>query len=183
MATRQPDPALTNPALTIPAAPKPVSAETGKAMARSVAMVWLSFLFFSFWQAPIPAVNEPHWLAKAKHYWQPDWCPGDFFLESSNTHRVYYHAIGALTTVFSFEVTAIIGRILGYLLLAAGWTSLCRSATGKVEAAFPATWIFLLLASIGNLSGEWLVSGIEGKVFSYGFMFLGLARPGEADWI
>jgi len=177
VATRQ-----TDPAETTPAAAKPVSAGTGK-LAGSVITVWLSFLVFSFWQAPIPAVNEPHWLAKAKHYWQPDWCAGDFFLTSSNTHLVFYQTVGALTTVFSFELTALIGRVLGYLLLAFGWVSLCRSATGKRETALPAAWLFLLLASIGNLSGEWLVSGIEGKVFSYAFMFLSLARLGESDWL
>ena len=151
--------------------------------ARHVISVWLSFLVFSFWQAPIPAVNEPHWLAKAKHYWQPDWCAQDVFLASSNTHRVYYQTIGALTTVVSFEETAVIGRLLGYLVLALGWTSLCRSTTGRIESAFPAAWLFLLLASIGNLSGEWLVSGIEGKVFSYGFVFLGIASLFDARWI
>ena len=173
---------LPEPAETTPAAAKPVSAQTGK-MARTVVSVWLSFLVFSFWQAPIPAVNEPHWLAKAQHYWQPDWCAGDFFLTSSNTHLVFYQTVGALTTMFSFELTALIGRILGYLLLAIGWVSLCHSATGRQETALPAAWLFLLLASIGNLSGEWLVSGIEGKVFSYAFMFLSLARLGESDWL
>lgn len=144
--------------------------------------MWLSFLIYSFWQAPVPAVNEPHWLTKAKHYWQPEWCPGDFFLDSSNTHLVFYQTVGVLTSLVSFEAAAVIARLLGYLLLAIGWTSLCRSATGKSQTAFPAAWLFLLLASIGNLSGEWLVSGIEGKVFSYGFIFLGLASLGEARW-
>lgn len=161
----------------------PVREDSARQFARHVAVVWLSFLVFSFWQAPIPAVNEPHWLTKAKHYWQPEWCSEDFFLASSNTHLVYYQTVGKLTTVLSFTETAVIGRLLGYLLLAVGWTSFCRSATGRIESAFPAAWLFLLLASIGNLSGEWLVSGIEGKVFSYGFVFLGLASLLEARWI
>jgi hypothetical protein len=160
-----------------------VREDSARQFARHIAVVWLSFLVFSFWQAPIPAVNEPHWLTKAKHYWQPDWCHQDFFLESSNTHLVYYQTIGALTSVVSLAETALIGRVLGYLLLAVGWTSLCRSATGRIESAFPAAWLFLLLASIGNLSGEWLVSGIEGKVFSYGFVFLGLAKLLETRWV
>ena len=35
--------------------------------------------------------------------------------------------------------------------------------------------LFLLCGSVGNLSGEWLVGGIEGKVFSYGLLFLAIA--------
>lgn len=161
----------------------PVKEKPARQFARHAAAVWLSFLVFSFWQAPVPAVNEAHWLAKAKHYWQPAWCENDFFLASSNTHLVYYQTVGLLASVVSFEATTVIARLIGYLLLAAGWVSLCRSATEKIETAFPAAWLFLLLASIGNLSGEWLVSGIEGKVFSYGFVFLGLAGLLEARWI
>ena len=33
---------------------------------------------------PPPAVNEAHYLAKAKHYWDPSWCRGDVFLEWAN---------------------------------------------------------------------------------------------------
>lgn len=176
MATLQPD-------VPDAAKEKPSQRESAIRIARPLVIVWLSFLVYSFWQAPIPAVNEPHWLAKAKHFWQPDWCQEDFFLKSSNTHRVFYQTVGAMTRLCSLETTAVIGRVIGYLILAVGWTSLCRCATGDERTAFPAAWIFLLLASIGNLSGEWLVSGIEGKVFSYGFMFLSLTRLAEAEWL
>ena len=35
-------------------------------------------VFFVAGGAPVPHVNETHYLAKAKQYWQPDWCEGDF---------------------------------------------------------------------------------------------------------
>ncbi|MGE3777249.1 MAG: hypothetical protein AB7F89_08700, partial [Pirellulaceae bacterium] len=44
-----------------------------------------------------PDVNESHYLAKAKHYWNPDWCPGDPFLESADAHLAFYWLIGWLT--------------------------------------------------------------------------------------
>jgi hypothetical protein len=37
-------------------------------------------------------------------------------------------------------------------------------------------WLFLLLHTVGNLSGEWLVGGVEAKVFSYAFLFWGCGR-------
>ncbi|MFP6764069.1 MAG: hypothetical protein VB858_10630, partial [Planctomycetaceae bacterium] len=150
---------------------------------RNVLLVWLSFLAYSFCHAPVPAVNEPHWLTKARHYWQPEWCNQDFFLESANTHLVFFQTIGSLTTVVSFESAAVAGRLLGYLLLAWGWTTLCRSASGSQETSVPAAWIYLLLAATGNLSGEWMVSGIEGKVVAYACVFLGLPCLVEAQWV
>jgi len=145
--------------------------------------VWLSFLVCSFCHAPVPAVNEPHWLTKSKHYWQPAWCSQDFFLESADTHLVFYQTIGALTAVLSFDSAAVAGRLIGYLLLACGWTTLCRWASGLHETAVPAAWICMLLAAAGNLSGEWMVGGIEAKVVSYAFVFLGLPRLMEAQWV
>ena len=31
----------------------------------------------------LPDVNEQNYLGKAKHFWQPEWCEGDFFLETA----------------------------------------------------------------------------------------------------
>ena len=41
-----------------------------------------------------PDVNEAHYLAKAKHFWQPDWCPADFFLNSPDAHTPFYVVFG-----------------------------------------------------------------------------------------
>ena len=52
------------------------------------------------------------------------------------------------------------------------YTPLFRSQRwGPLAAA----WVFLLLQSLGSLSGEWLVGGVESKVFAYGFAFAALA--------
>lgn len=137
--------------------------------------LWAGFLGFSLCHAPIPGVNEPHYLTKSLHAWNPDWCAGDFFLESSNAHLVFYRTIGALTLVTSFVTAALIGRVLAYLLLALAWQQLCTQITDDRWSGCVAGAVFLLLASIGNFSGEWLVGGVEAKVFAYGFVFAGIA--------
>jgi hypothetical protein len=48
------------------------------------------------------------------------------------------------------------------------WTSAC---------------LFLGLAAVGNFSGEWLVGGVEGKMFAYGWLFLALAMLIDRRWI
>ncbi|MFG0295345.1 MAG: hypothetical protein ACF8PG_05500 [Maioricimonas sp. JB045] len=54
-------------------------------------------LGYSAIDAPIPGVNEPHYLTKARNFYDPAWCAGDLFLESGNAHWVFYVVMGPLT--------------------------------------------------------------------------------------
>jgi len=141
----------------------------------TVAAVFLSFAIDSFARYPIPAPNEPQYLSKAKHYWNPPWCHGDLLLSSSNAHLVFYQTFGLLTRWFSLETTAILGRLVGLLILAIGWTALVAALVPGRWPALWAGWIFLTLSAVGNLSGEWLVGGIEAKVVAYGLLFAAIA--------
>jgi hypothetical protein len=141
----------------------------------AVAAVCLSFAVDSFARYPVPGPNESHYLSKAKHYWNPDWCPGDLFLSSSNAHLVFYQTFGYLTRWCSLETTAILGRLAGLLILAAGWTALVAVLVPGRWPASWAAWIFLALSAVGNLSGEWLIGGIEAKVVAYGLLFAAIA--------
>jgi hypothetical protein len=140
------------------------------------AAVFASFAISSFVRYPIPGPNEPHYLCKAKHYWDPAWCARDFFLESSNAHLIFFQTFGLLTRWLSLDATAVIGRLLGLLIFATGWTLLVHTL---VPARWPplwAAWIYLLIAAYaGNLSGEWLIGGIEAKVIAYGLLFAAMA--------
>ncbi len=138
--------------------------------------VWLSLLVYGAIAAPIPAVNESHYLTKARHFWQPEWCANDFFLASPNAHTVFFVAIGWLMPWLSFEQTAWVGRMVAMLILAVGWISLISKLLPRREAPLLACWMFLALQSCGNLSGEWLVGGIEGKVITYGLLFASLGQ-------
>lgn len=165
---------------------------------KATAALFVSFLLFAAVRSPIPGINEPHYLAKAKHFWNPEWCPGDFFLESSNAHYVFYYTLGTLTQWLSLEQTAWIGRILGLLLLSIGWTKLVSNILPGKWSALKTGWVFLLLAAVGsatrrafgpdlefyafNLSGEWIIGGTEGKVFAYGLLLWGLSLGTEQRW-
>lgn len=133
--------------------------------------VFASFFSFAALAAPVPGVNEPHYLCKALHYWHPDWCAGDFFLESKNAHTVFYLTVGSLTNWLPLDQAAWCGRLLATAILAWGWCHLLGRFHSCRWFPLQACWLFLLLASCGNFSGEWLVGGVEGKVFSYGFLF------------
>lgn len=121
-------------------------------------------------RAPVPAVNEPHYMAKALHWVNPAWCDGDFFLESSNPHLVFYTLVGPLTAVWTFPAVAWLGRVLALTLLATGWVAIARRLVPDDWGGWTATAAFLLAAAIGNLSGEWIVGGFESKVLAYGLL-------------
>jgi hypothetical protein len=137
-------------------------------------LIWLVLIGWSLLRVPVPGVNEPHYLGKAKHWWNPQWCAGDLFLDSSNPHLVFYATCGALTDVLSLPGAAVVGRCLALLILAIGWSSLARQILGRRYSGLSALPIFLLLQVLGNFSGEWVVGGVESKVVSYGLLFSAL---------
>lgn len=141
------------------------------------------FLAFSLIRSPIPGVNESHYLSKAKHFWQPQWCRGDLFLESANPHAVFYGIFGLLTTKFSLTTSALIIRAGQSLLLATGWLALTRRCLGNWHNGLTAAALFLLLQSTGTWSGEWIVGGAESKVWSYGFLFFAAAWGLDQRWL
>ena len=136
---------------------------------------WLAFVACSFLRVPIPGINEPHYLGMARADWDPTWCRGDFFLNSARPHRAFYLLIGWLTTIMSLEQTAIVGRIVSLAIVAWGWSKLGRAIGLSVAGVFLSAAILLLIQSTGSWSGEWLIGGVESKVFAYGFIFAGWA--------
>ena len=129
----------------------------------------------------IPGVNEPHYLSKSRHFWQPEWCGRDLFLSSANAHWFYYATIGTLGAILPLPAAALAGRLLGWLTLAAGWSALGSSLGMRRAAVLAAAALYCALGSIGSLSGEWIVGGVESKVFAYGLLFAGIAAATRAQ--
>lgn len=147
------------------------------------AAVILSFLLYAAITAPAPALNEPHYLGKARHYWQPDWCAGDFFLASTDAHVVFFATLGWFASWCSFPVAAWIGRFVALTILGAGWSACSRQLVAHPYAGAMSAWLFLGLTTIGNWSGEWLVGGVESKVVTYGLIFWAWALLWDRRWI
>ena len=133
------------------------------------------FLTISVVSSPIPGVNEPHYLCKARSFSDPDWCNRDFFLASANAHYCFFWLVGPLTQVVSFTTAAFIGRGISALILAIGWTVLGRAIGLSSSFRLLAAGAFAFLSQLGNFSGEWLLDGFESKVSAWG---LGLCAVG-----
>ncbi|HMO13217.1 MAG TPA: hypothetical protein PKD64_01625 [Pirellulaceae bacterium] len=132
------------------------------------------------WSFP-PDVNEAHYLCKAKNFWDPNYCRGDLFAESVNAHWFFIFSFGWLTTIFSLETTAWIGRLACWLLLAGGWCSLAKSIGLRRWQSVGALSLFVVLNRNFHLAGEWVVGGVEAKTLAYGFVFFSLGALARSN--
>ena len=149
-----------------------------------ILLTWLLFAGVSFLGVPNPGVNEPHYISKARSLVDPDWCARDFFLQSSNVHWCFLQLTGWLTQWISFSGTAVVGRVLSALMLAAGWSLLCGAVGLRGWQKVAAAAVFALLSQSGSFSGEWILGGYESKVpaWGLGWAALGLWINGCRSW-
>jgi hypothetical protein len=149
---------------------------------RALEVAWITLIFFVFGSGAAPEINEPHYLCRARHFWDPSFCQGDFFLQTRDAHGVFFWLFGWLTRGCSLPVSAWIGRLLAWLLLAGAWQRLSFTLV-------PMRWMSLLTAALWvtliercHMSGEWLIGGIEAKVLAYALVVWGLSFWVEAKW-
>ena len=143
----------------------------------------LIFLCFTLVAGQLPPdVNESHYLTKAKHYWNPDWCAGDIFLGSSFAHWIFYVTTGWLTKLFSLSVVAWIGRCVTWALLAFAWQRFSWKLLPARGLSVLSAIFFLLLNERFHLAGEWVVGGLEAKGFAYFFILMALGNLFERQW-
>jgi hypothetical protein len=145
-------------------------------------IVWLVLLFFLFVGSPPPDAGESHYLVKAKHYWNPAWCPGDLFVESRDAHLTYYWTFGWLTQVFSLEASAWIGRLVTWTLLAIGWRRLSWAIVPRPLWSLLGAGLLILFSRNLNLARELAIGGFEAKTVAYAFVFLALEGLARGRW-
>ncbi|MEX0818789.1 MAG: DUF6798 domain-containing protein [Pirellulaceae bacterium] len=148
----------------------------------TVEVLLIFVLFFVMAGGAVPDVNEAHYLSKAKHYWNPDWCRGDLFLESADAHLIFYWTIGWLTCFFSLPAVAWIGRCLTWLLLAWSWRRLSVAVIPGTLWSLLTAALFAMLLRVSHMAGEWVIGGVEAKGFAFVFVFLGLEMLVRNRW-
>lgn len=129
-----------------------------------------------------PGINETHYLTKAKHFWNPAWCPDDLFLGSAFSHFLFYITTGWLTLFCSLETYAWIGRLLCWAGFAIGWYQLVQVFSNRPGRSLLAAIIFLILMDRFHMAGEWVIGGFEAKSISYVFVLFALERYFQKNW-
>ncbi len=149
---------------------------------RILEVVLLLSLFFIYAGDAPPMVNEAHYLAKAKNYWQPDWCSRDLFVTSGKAHTTFYFVFGWLTQFVSLEASAWIGRFVGWSIIAAGLVRLSTALSLGAYASISIAVVWIAAVEQGNLAGEWVIGGIEAKVPAYGLVLFALGEIVDRRW-
>ena len=144
----------------------------------------LVFIVFALFAGQAtPGVNESHYLTKAKHFWNPNWCPNDLFLASSFSHWLFYCCLGWISKFVSLPTFAWIGRFLSWLLLAYAWR---RTSWKLIPLPFIPTLTaiaFVLFNDQFQMAGEWVIGGFEAKVIAYAFVILALGEMATNRWM
>jgi len=163
----------------------PSSPPSASRLGRGQTLLEIALIFAVFviqGAEPVPEVNEPYYLGKAIHYWNPDWARGDFFLNTADTHVVFYVTFGWLVLWLPPFALAWVGRLLTWGLLAWAWQRLSF-------AVLPRRWFSILTAALwvclierGHMAGEWVIGGVEAKGFAYVLVLLGLESLVRERW-
>ncbi|WP_152532055.1 hypothetical protein [Leptolyngbya sp. Heron Island J] len=130
-------------------------------------------------------VNEIHHLPLSRHFAEPTWLAQDIYYSEPPGYRVLFQILfGHLTTTVGFLATSIIGRILGYLSVAIGLWALARRLGIGLLTLLVAIGLFVYVRRPqGVMAGEWLLGGIEPKVFAYSALFMALSAMVAARYL
>lgn len=149
---------------------------------RCVEILFILVVFFLLGDQNAPGINEPQYLGKAKHFWDSQWCPHDHFLNSADAHFVFYYTFGWLTKWLPLESVAWMGRVIGWLGLAIAWQRLSWIVVPRFGASILSATLWVLLTKHFHLAGEWVIGGVEAKVFAYGFVLMGMSEIANEKW-
>jgi len=139
-------------------------------------------IFFIQGATPVPDVNEPYYVGKAIHYWNPQWVRGDFFLQSGDAQVAFYFLTGWLGFWLSPQVFTWIGRIVTWLLLAWAWCRVSRAVFFWPCLSVFSAVLFAVSQYYGRMAGEWMIGGFEAKGLAYVFVLLGLGAVVRGRW-
>jgi hypothetical protein len=152
-------------------------------LAWAAAEVGLIVLVFFLWGGGLPPdANEAHYLSKARHYWDPTWCEGDFFLDSADAHTVFYWTFGWVAALLSLPTAAWVGRVAMWIFQAWSWRRLSWAVAPRPLFSVLSGALLILLLDWCELAGEWIVDGVEAKGFAFGFVFLGIEALVRNRW-
>lgn len=120
--------------------------------------------------------NEIDVLPLSKQYADPNWIPGDWYLNQPPGYRLLFQTLfGKLAATWGFLATSIIGRFLCYGLVASGLVLLGRKLSLSLPFLLLAVGLFVYInPNQGLVAHEWLVGGLEAKSVAYGLLLLAM---------
>jgi len=121
--------------------------------------------------------NERDVLPYAYSVFNKNWLPNDWYLSLKIQYRyLFSYAVGFLVQCFGFLKAAFLGRISSYILFSYAFVKLIRSIGINSKIALGLFTLYIT-AFFGGMGGakEWMIGGLETKVFAYPLVLLSLA--------
>lgn len=165
-----------------PRSPRPTVVDWRAMVVGVCQILGVASVFYLFSAAAVPDVNEAHYWTKAKHFWDPTFCPGDLFLGSADAHWSFYMTLGQWTRVLPLEQAVWCGRWTVWLAMATGWWSLTQVFRLGTLPLLGSAALLVVATRWGHLSGEWLVGGAEAKGLAFAWIFGSLAAACSQRW-
>jgi hypothetical protein len=152
----------------------------------------LKWLFYE--NMGLGTINEANMLPFALQHVDLSWIPQDWYLNQPPGYRVLFITVfGRMVQSFGLLNTSILGRLLGYVLLASGLGFLSRRLKLSLPLLLLAIALFLYVntgfsgaaGEQGAAAHEWLIGGVEPKVPAYSLIFyaIGLMLTGKFLWM
>ncbi|MEO1498582.1 MAG: DUF6798 domain-containing protein [Planctomycetota bacterium] len=139
-------------------------------------------VFFVAAGDPPPDLNEAHYLCRLKHYWSPDFCRGDLFLESPEAHFTVVWLLGWLTRLVDLTTLAWIGRLLSWAVIAWGWVRIARRVAPYPGVSLLGAALLVVGTEQTHFGGEWIIGGFEAKTLAYGAVLHALVAWLDRRW-
>jgi hypothetical protein len=130
--------------------------------------------------------NECAVLPPARHFADPSWVAGDWFLSQPAGYRIFFDwCFGGWIATWGFLTTSIVGRLICYAISAAGLLAIGKRIGLSASVLFCAVVIFLHTGNHGMSAGESVLGDFEAKTVAYGFILLaiGLMLRGAYVWM
>lgn len=119
--------------------------------------------------------NEIGHLLDAKQLANPEFMPGDWYLNIPASHRLPFQTLMyPLSRNFSFMTMSIAGRFFGFLFVCIGLALIAKRIGLNAITASAAMGLFLTFGQSLPPGGEWIFRSIESKVIAYGLLFFAL---------
>lgn len=146
--------------------------EIGLSVLVVTAFLSLKFLF----SVIMGTGNEADILPLAKQYADPNWIPGDWYLNQPASYRLLFETLfGRLIVVWGFLATAVVGRLISYVLIALGLVLIGRKLGLNLTLILLAVGLFLYTNRYqGVAASESIVGKLEPKSFAYGLVLLAI---------
>jgi len=149
----------------------------GRAELAAIGIIWLASAIT--WMRPYLLANEMVYLLPALQRWSPgtlatDWTwGGDLWRSTSALFGLLSAPLWAVSD--RPEIVAMLGRALGWVVIAASIVQLGRRLGVKAGWTAFGTAMFIL-AGQGHAAGEWILLGFERKNFAHAAAILALAE-------